>query len=166
MQLLGISDNITNLSTRSGIGTTPIRVDFLSFLCCCSSSVFFLLARGSYLEKGRITIQSLPSRNMNFPTVSGTKEPHETASLIFFGISPFSIVMIWKHSTRNNKNTLHSWMATDSRHLKTVDPWENFTRPMKSSLSTYYLPLNIAPENGWFEYDRFPFGMAYFLGLC
>ena len=30
----------------------------------------------------------------------------------------------------------------------------------------YTLPeTNIAPENGWLE-DHFPFGMAYFQGLC
>ena len=32
-------------------------------------------------------------------------------------------------------------------------------------LSLYTLPeINIAPENGWLEYDRFLFGMAYFQG--
>ena len=32
-------------------------------------------------------------------------------------------------------------------------------------LSVYTLPeINIAPENGWLEYDRFLFGMAYFQG--
>ena len=34
------------------------------------------------------------------------------------------------------------------------------------SVRTRTLPeTNVAPENGWFE-DQFPFGMAYFHGLC
>jgi len=134
MQFLGISDNITNLSRGRGLVPHPSV-----WISCRSSAAvhlpFFSPGPGELSWKGK-DHNSIPTTNINFPTVSGTKEPYETASLIFFGISPFSIVMIWKHSTRNNKNTLHSCMATDSRHLKTVDPWENFTRPMKSSLST------------------------------
>ena len=33
-------------------------------------------------------------------------------------------------------------------------------------VDAYTLPeTNIAPENGWLE-DYFPFGMAYFQGIC
>ena len=119
MQFLGISDNITNLSWGRGLVPHPSV-----WISCRSSAAvhlpFFSPGPGELSWKGK-DHNSIRTTNINFPTVSGTKEPHETASLIFFAISPFSIVMIWKHSTRNNKK--HTSFLDGQRFQAPENSW-------------------------------------------
>ena len=70
--------------------------------------------------------------------------------------------MVWeKHSESNTP-------ISDFAHV----PWEgtpDFPKPPQfertSEIETTLPENNMAPENGWLE-DEFPFGKAYFQGLC
>ena len=78
------------------------------------------------------------------------------------------LLLLVSGRVKKNNNTFSKFFTTRVC-LVSLKSYSNFhkTGQFSSSNNRSFTPpkFNIAPENGWLE-DYFPFGMAYFQGLC